>query len=68
MAAIIREAVTKYLNERRRRDALDWFISTYCSKCEKGCIIGSLEMLKCMMKKINEIKKGGGNDAYGRKS
>jgi len=57
MAAIVREALNEYLTERKRKNALNWFISSYCSKCGKNCKVGSFEMLKCMMKRVAE--KGG---------
>ena len=61
LATIVREAIDRYLKERRAQDALDWFVNKYCKKCNNNCKVGSLAMVECMLKKMDE--KEGKNEA-----
>jgi len=59
VAVIIREAIERFLRECRAQDALDWFVNTHCKKCNNNCKVGSLKMIECMLKKMDEKGRGG---------
>jgi len=57
MASIVRRAVDAHIKERKNADALRWFVESYCKKCNKGCTVGSVDMLSCLFSKIGGEKE-----------
>jgi len=56
-SVVIREAIQSYFWEREQKNALQWFINTNCGHCWLGCTAGSIRMIECMCKKLNQKSK-----------